>query len=197
MADTRGGPIVPSAPVLVVKTLKLMQRFFDFLSGYWEQLPEFKTILLYILAGWVLAPIVQFVERFLWSDWEFAAFLGILIMLDTLTGFIMAWQRRNISSQRFQRLFMKLGAYSVLLITLHVLSHHTIAGKPNSVMAMIVPYFDALVYAAILFREALSINENLTRLGYPILPPFITAHLERFQEHGLDTSTDPASSSNS
>ncbi|MFW5659246.1 MAG: phage holin family protein [Bacteroidota bacterium] len=166
-----------------------MHRFFDTLYTtivqFWEQLPELKTVLVYVFIGWMLAPVVQFVERFLWSDWEFAAFLGILIILDTLTGLIAAWQTRSVSSRKLERVLIKVTAYAVLLITMHVLSHHTIAGKPNTILAAIVPYFDALIYAAILFREALSINENLAALGHPILPPFIIRRLERFQENGL------------
>ena len=166
-----------------------MHRFFDTLSTtlshYWEQLPELKTVLAYVFIGWVLAPVVQFVERFLWSDWEFAAFLAVLITLDTITGLVVAWQTRSVSSRKLERFLVKVAAYAVLLITMHVISHHTIAGKPNTILAAIVPYFDALVYAAILFREALSINENLAALGHPLLPPFIIRRLERFQENGL------------
>lgn len=137
-----------------------------------------------LVGGWVIAPIIQFVERFFWSDWEFAAMLGIMVFLDTLTGVLCAWLARSISSRRFYRTFLKITAYGVTLTVVHTLSHHTVHGQPNTVFGAIVPFFDSVVYAAILFREALSIHENLTQLGYPLLPPFITRRLQRFQQEG-------------
>ena len=48
----------------------------------------------------------------------------------------------------------------------------------------IVLHFDFVIYGAILFRELLSINENLGALGIKILPNFIIKRFNDFDENG-------------
>jgi phage-related holin len=120
--------------------------------------------------------VVQWAERYLWSDWEFAAALAVLIAADTATGLARAWHTRTLASRRFQGVFVKVLAYAATLVTLHTISHHTVQGQPNSLLAGIVPYFDATAYAAIVLRETLSIHENLAALGYPLLPTRVLRH---------------------
>ena len=50
-------------------------------------------------------------------------------------------------------------------------------------------YFDSFVYTAILFREVLSINENLLKLGYPLLPKKLIKYMKDFNEE-LDKEED-------
>jgi hypothetical protein len=151
-----------------------------------------KQMLLLLGAGWLLAPVVRFAERFLWSDWEFAGFLGVMVAVDTAAGLLVAWRQSRISRELLDDLFIKLFAYGATLITIHTLSHHTVEGQPNSILGTIVPYFDAVVYAAILVREALSLNEHLLKLGHPLLPPFLLRRLRRFYETGVTAADRPA-----
>lgn len=152
----------------------------------WDAAPDLNTALSFVFAGWIIAPIMTFVERFLWSDWEFIGFLGVILVLDALTASIIEFKRGKLSSMFFQDLLLKVFAYGVVLVTFHVIGNHTVKGDPNSVLAMVIPWLDATVYAAILFKEALSINENLTELGYPLIPKFIVKKLNHFLKHGLN-----------
>lgn len=148
-------------------------------------------MLLLFALGWALAPLVQCADRYLWSDWEFAAALGVLIGADTLTGLLRAWNARSLSSRQFHRLFIKVLAYAAMLVTLHTISHHTVQGQPNSLLAGIVPYFDATVYAAIVVREALSIHENLAALGYPLLPARVLRHFKAVEKEQQEPPAPP------
>lgn len=158
------------------------------LSGlikWWDTLPDLHTLIMYSLFGWMMAPILQFVERFLWSDWEFMGFLVVLIFLDAITSAIIEYKNKKLSSIFFQDLILKAFAYSVVLITIHVISNHTVKGNPNSILASVLPFLDAVIYAAILIKEALSINENLTHLGFPLLPKFFVRKLKQFSDKGF------------
>jgi hypothetical protein len=141
--------------------------------------------------GWVLAPVIRFVERFLWSDWEFAGFLGVLVALDTIAALINAWRHADVSVRLIDDLLLKLFAYSATLITTHTLSHYTVHGEPNSLLGELVPYFDAVVYAAILSREALSLHEELRQMGYPLLPPFLLRRLRDVRAAGSEAAAAP------
>ena len=164
-----------------------MQRWIDSLLNAITggNLLERTTALL--LGGWALAPLVRFTEQFLWSDWEFAGFLAVLVTLDTLAGGIRAYRCRSLSARGFSRLFLKLMAYVITLVTLHVLAHHTIDGQPNTVLGKVVPFFDALAYAAI--------HENLAALGFPLLPRRLLRHFAQFVEEGRLPPEPPSSSS--
>jgi phage-related holin len=145
------------------------------------------TWLGWVAAGWVLAPLVEFVERYLWNDWQFAGALAVLVAVDTACGLVRAWHTCTLNSRAFNRLIVKVFAYGAALVTVHTLSHHTLQGVPRGVLADVVPWLDAALYGAILFREVLSIHEHLTALGYPLLPPWVLRHLRHWHEHGPRT----------
>jgi phage-related holin len=149
--------------------------------------PLHTTALQLAAAGWVLAPIVAFVERYLWNDWEFAAALAVLITLDTLCGLVRAWKHHRLNSQCLNGLLLKVFAYGAALVMVHTISHHTVHGKPNSLLADVVPWLDAALYGAILFREALSIHEHLAALGYSVLPVWALRRLTSWSLHHLPT----------
>jgi phage-related holin len=67
----------------------------------------------------------------------------------------------------------KVAAYCLALIAVHSMTRHTVSGKPNVVVGLFVEYLDATLYTFIVFREALSIHENLKKMGYGLLPAFL------------------------
>jgi hypothetical protein len=135
--------------------------------------------LLLVAGGWVLAPVVQFVEHFLWSDWEFAGFLAVLVALNASLQLVLDWQARRLSTRWVHHLLLRVLAYAAALITIHTLSHHTIQGAPNTVLGAIVPWLDATLLATLLLREALEIHLRLVALGFPVLPDFLLKRIEK------------------
>jgi phage-related holin len=135
-----------------------------------------------------IAPFVGFVETYLFSDWQFLRFLGVLIALDTGLGMAMSWRTRRISSNRFARLFQKSIVYLTLLVLVHVLCHFTVEGQRNQLF----DWFSSFVYAAIMVREGISILEHLASLNPKLLPPWILQRLLELDKHGNYTNPKPA-----
>lgn len=171
-------------PTRLARNPTKMFAMLSFFLAQYSQAGLGKQLWLLLGAGWVLAPVLSFVDRFLWSDWEFVVFLAVLVILDTLTGLVRAWQQRAISSARFQRVVVKVFAYAVVLVALHALSRHTVHGAANPVLKYLAPYLDATVYTAVLLREVLSIHENLAAVGFRVLPRFLTRRMRDFNESG-------------
>ncbi|MDX5394831.1 MAG: phage holin family protein, partial [Hymenobacteraceae bacterium] len=121
----------------------------------------------------VLQLFYQFFETYIFSDWGFAIFLGIAIMLDTVTGVAVAWVRNRIHSKSLRKQFCeKVFQYAVGLIIVHGLAAHTVDGLSNPAFAMIMPYFKGFMYMLFIGAEALSVDENMGKLGRPFLPKF-------------------------
>lgn len=137
--------------------------------------------------GWIFTPVLHFVEKYLWNDWEFIGWLAIVIFADTVTGFIKAWKMQNISSKAWLKFIQKLVVYMLCLISIHAVSAYLSRSSSLnhlSWLADIVLHFDFVIYGAILFRELLSINENLGALGIKLLPNFIIKRFNDFDENG-------------
>jgi len=121
------------------------------------------------LWGWATA----FFAKYFFDDWEFVGFLAALVMVDTATGMLAAVKNRCFSSKKMKGAIYKVGAYSLALIAVHSMTRHTVFGKPNPLVGLFVDYLDATLYTFIVFREALSIHENLKKMGYGLLPAFL------------------------
>jgi len=132
-----------------------------------------------LVAGWILAPVVDVVERYVWNDWEFAATLAVLVCVDTICGLVRAWQSRTVNSKRFNGVVVKVIAYGAALVVVHTLSRNTVRGEPSSILAELVPLLDAVVYGAIVFREVLSIHEHLSAMGFPLLPQWLLNRMKK------------------
>lgn len=132
-----------------------------------------------------MMPVFRFVEKYIWDDWSFLMFMTLLIMIDTATGMLYAWKEHNFSSKRMQSLIIKVFVYGATLVTIHIITAFTVKKQPNTMMADFLPYMDSLMYSFLVFREVLSINENMGKLGYPMLPKFIMKRFADFDENGL------------
>lgn len=132
----------------------------------------------------VLTPFIRFFEKYIWNDWQFAATMIILVAIDTFLGFYFAWSTGTVSSRKLGGVGTKLLVYGMSLATIHNISHHTVHGDQNNILASILPWMDATMYGFFVIREALSINENCGKLGFPLLPNFITKRFQDFNESG-------------
>lgn len=140
-----------------------------------------KLVLSFIFLG----PLFDFIEKYFWNDWSFLMFMIILVGIDTLTGMLYAWKQHTFSSKKINTIFTKICVYGLTLVTVHAISHHTVNNSPNSIIVEIVPYLDSVMYSFLVFREVLSINENMGKLGYPMLPKWVLRRFIDFDENGL------------
>ena len=135
-----------------------------------------KTLIIYFFLGWTFAPIVKFVEKYVYNDWEFLKFLFVICIVDTALGFFKAIIQKNVSSKGFSMVFSKLITYMSALITTHVLVSFTIDKQVN----IIFSWFNTVVFSAIIVREAISIFENIAIIQPGAFPKKILSYLKYF-----------------
>lgn len=123
--------------------------------------------------GLALAPVVAFVEKYLFNDWQFLSFLVIIVALDTALSLIKHWRANSLSSTGFAKLFTKMIVYMSLLILTHLMTHYTVQGQPQTWLSWI----DYGMYGSIMVREAISILENLAFISPDLVPKWIIKRL--------------------
>ncbi len=128
----------------------------------------------------VFTPMLEFLEKYAFCDWEFLRFLVILMVFDTITGIIKYWKHKQISSSAFGRILMKIISYMSVLILAHVLSHFTIEGESIGLFS----WADNLAYSALLVKEAISILENLGAINPKWVPTWLLKRLKEFDTNG-------------
>jgi phage-related holin len=67
-----------------------------------------------------LSFLVEFFEKYIFSDWDFLRFLLVFMVLDTVSSWWFHIREKDFSSKGFAQLFVKLIIYSILLIVAHV-----------------------------------------------------------------------------
>ena len=123
-----------------------------------------------------LAAINDAFREYFFQDWQFAYYLAILILIDTILGLWRNLKSRTISSRGFARFFEKVALYFIVLILTHVLTHFRIEGEPVRLLGWI----DDSFFVAMIIREAISILENIAVI-YPELIP--NSLLNKLKEH--------------
>jgi len=139
----------------------------------------------------LLVPLLPFLDKalglfnkYVFSDWDFVPFLAVAVTIDTLTGVYVNAKLGRIHSFKMRSLFEKLQMYVVGLIIIHGLASHMIDGSPNPVVHLVVPFLKGGFYAYMLACEAISIEENLQRIGKGYLPKWIKRKLVDYKEDG-------------
>jgi phage-related holin len=67
----------------------------------------------------VLSFVIMIIDKYVFNDWEFIAMLTVLIALDTILGFYVAFIEKKVSSDKFAKLFTKIIVYMVMVICSH------------------------------------------------------------------------------
>lgn len=140
-----------------------------------------------LLSGWLVAPIVQFVDRYVFNDWPFLISLAVVVSCDTLLGLWLSVRQRRLSSRGFGRLFQKVAAYGLFLVAVHAAATHTVAGQVNTLLG----WLDAVAYSSVLARELLSIVEKTARLGLFSPPKALIERLEQLRDMRAPGPTSP------
>jgi len=137
---------------------------------------KLKPLFIYLWMGWALAPIIQFINKYVFSDWEFLKFLFVICSVDTILGFLKAMKYREVSSKGFAMVFKKIMVYTSVLIVTHVLMNFTINNKG----LILFGWFDSVIFSAIVVREAISIFENIASIDPTLIPASILKYLKQF-----------------
>lgn len=137
-----------------------------------------KTVL--ALIGALPMTIVVNVLKYIYQDWEFAKWIAMAIIIDTLLGIAKHWIHQDISSEAFWAKFAKkIFVYMMLLITSNVLSNYTVNGHVVGATQWIGEYLCVVM----LIREAISIFENVNAI-VPMVPAWLLKRLKDFNEKG-------------
>jgi phage-related holin len=133
----------------------------------------------------VLSFVIMIIDKYVFNDWEFIAMLTVLIALDTLLGFYVAFVKKDVSSDKFAKLFTKIIVYMVMLICSHSATHV----KANGSEIMILAWLDSVIYSGIVVREILSLFEKCAIIQPSLVPQWIIKRLKQYNETGNDTPT--------
>ncbi|WPV66272.1 phage holin family protein [Chitinophaga sp. LS1] len=137
---------------------------------------QVKAIIIYLLVGWFTAPVVGWIEKYIYSDWEFLKFLFVIVSVDTFLGLVKAVVQRKVSSKGFGMVLKKIIIYTSALITTSALTKFTVAGAPQVAFS----FLGNVVFSAIMVREAISIFENIAEIDPGVLPGWILKYLQKF-----------------
>ena len=135
-----------------------------------------KNLKLISLISIPLAPIMELVEKYVFGDWEFAKFLIVLVVIDTMLGFVKHYMLHDISSKAYGMIAKKLIVYSVVMIVGHVLASFAVNGQ--SVESFV--WFRYFSCSALLVREGISILENSNTIYPGLIPKAIIRRLADF-----------------
>jgi phage-related holin len=131
----------------------------------------------------VLSFVIMIIDKYVFNDWEFIAMLTVLIALDTLLGFYVAFIERKVSSDKFAKLFTKIIVYMVMLICSHAATHVRANGSEIIVLA----WLDSVIYSGIVVREILSLFEKCAVIQPNLIPKWIVNRLKQYNETGIDS----------
>lgn len=131
----------------------------------------------------VLSFVVMIIDKYVFNDWEFIAMLTVLIALDTLLGFYVAFIKKEVSSDKFAKLFTKIIVYMVMLICSHTATHVRANGSEIIVLA----WLDSVIYSGIVVREILSLFEKCAIIQPNLIPKWIINRLKQYNETGIDS----------
>lgn len=100
------------------------------------------------------------------NDWffhprhELVTIVLVLILFDTITGYLKAYKRDEVSSSGFFRFALKLLVYMILLGTGALLDKLTESGLPIHALSITASF--------LAITEAISILENISSLGFAV-----------------------------
>lgn len=124
--------------------------------------------------------IVADFSRYLYQDWEFAKWIGIAVILDTIFGVVKHLLHKDASSESFFSKFgKKIAVYIVLLILSNVLTNYTVQGSIVGTTQWIGTYLCVFM----MVREGFSCVENIQAI-YPIFPTSFVRRLKDFNDKG-------------
>jgi phage-related holin len=122
----------------------------------------------------------QLFEQYVFADWQFLTFLGVLVCIDTLLGLIKSYKTGSLSLRFFGLVAGKVLIYACFLVLAHIVSHYTIEGVKNEFFG----WFNNFAYSAIIVRESISVLENMGAIRPGLIPDWILKKLKQYDKNG-------------
>lgn len=119
---------------------------------------------------------LNFFRTYVFADWEFVKWLVVLMVVDTLLGFVKHWLAKDVSSKAYGMIGRKLLVYTSIMILAHVFSRFTIQDE----LVTTLNWFGTFCCTALMVREGLSIVENVEAILPGFFPKSIITRLRDF-----------------
>ena len=133
-----------------------------------------------IVATVFFTPLLAFVNKYIFNDWEYAVYLGIAMAVDTVLGFCKHYKNKSLSSSACGKILYKMISYGSILIIVHILTHFTV----DSEQIKFFSWMETIAYAALLVKEGISVMENVGAINPRFVPTVILKRLKDFDETG-------------
>lgn len=108
----------------------------------------------------------------------------LISILDTLTGFYYAVKSKSIDSEKYSRILNKVFSFSVYILVAMIIDNEMGSLKIFG-YTIIKGWAISSMKGLIISSEALSIFENLAKLGFPV-PEKIRSYLKAFTDDGKE-----------
>lgn len=124
--------------------------------------------------------IVFQVIKYFYQDWEFAKWIGLAVLVDTLISMVKHWIMKDFNSEDFWKGFAKkIFIYIMLLVASNILINFTVNNHSVGTTAWMGEY----LCIAMLIRELISIIENSNAI-IPICPKWLLKRLKDYNDNG-------------
>lgn len=124
--------------------------------------------------------VVVNVSQFLYQDWEFAVWISVAVIIDTILSVWKHLLHKDASSEAFWSKFSKkIIIYILLLILSNILANFKVNGSVVGATHWIGTY----ICVFMMVRECFSCVENI-QVIYPIFPTSFVRRLKDFNDKG-------------
>ena len=124
--------------------------------------------------------VVVNVSQFLYQDWEFAVWISVAVIIDTILSVWKHLLHKDASSEAFWGKFSKkIIIYILLLILSNILANFKVNGSVVGATHWIGTY----ICVFMMVRECFSCVENIQAI-YPIFPTSFVRRLKDFNDKG-------------
>lgn len=124
--------------------------------------------------GFIATPVINYFQRYFFSDWDFLGFLTTIFIVDTISGVMKHWKNHTLSLNGFMRVFIKMFVSLGALFVTHALAHFEGAQTTFS------SYTETFGQTAVIIYVATSAVRNLHQLSGKKLP--LEWLMKRFEE---------------
>lgn len=130
-----------------------------------ESLIVIKYSLTTLIYSMSFATIISLFQKYAFSDFEYAKYLLILMLLDLITGITKAMKNKvAVTSYGLKRTCIKVIQYFAFVVTIHVVSHFEISGQSQDLFN----WLPRVAYIYLILIEAKSIFENIHSMEFDI-----------------------------
>lgn len=154
--------------MITVNPVKMLNRIKNFIHDNWifahHRLWEsFSDAKLWLIT-YMIAPIIMFIEKYIFNDWQFLKYLIIVMILDIFSALCRVYLtegKENITSRGMRQTVVKSVQYFVFLITIHLLTNIHVNGDRITIYDWIID----VAYTFLIVIEIRSIWENLMKMN--------------------------------